>query len=193
MLRFVRTVGSHAPKAMALRKYADLQMNADRVELCDTPLDVNGLYEWALTPSCGAVVVFSGTVRDHADGRDGVTALVYEAYREPAERAMRDVIAEARRRFPSVGRIALMHRVGELLLTESSVVVVVSAPHRPEAFDAARFCIDALKQSVPIWKKERWSSGEDWGTNATSLIAPREVIGESRRPDIAAPVHGVVQ
>jgi molybdopterin synthase catalytic subunit len=178
---------------MALRKYADFQMNADRVELCDTPLDIGGLYEWALTPSCGAVVVFSGTVRDHAEGRDGVTALVYEAYREPAERAMRDIIAEARRRFPSVGRIAMTHRVGELLLTESSVVVVISAPHRPEAFDAARFCIDALKQSVPIWKKERWSSGEDWGTNASSLVAPREVDAHDGRSNVATPAHGAAR
>lgn len=193
MLGFVRVVGSHAPKAMALRKYADFQMNADRVELCDSPLDIGGLYEWALTPSCGAVVVFSGTVRDHAEGRDGVTALVYEAYREPAERAMRDIIAEARRRFPSVGRIALTHRVGELLLTESSVVVVISAPHRPEAFDAARFCIDALKQSVPIWKKERWSSGEDWGTNASSLVAPREVDAHDGRSNVATPAHGAAR
>ncbi|NDE52215.1 MAG: rod shape-determining protein MreB [Actinobacteria bacterium] len=84
----------------------------------------------------------------------------------------------------------MTHRVGELLLTESSVVVVVSAPHRPEAFDAARFCIDALKQSVPIWKKERWSSGEDWGTNATSLVAPREVVAHDGRSDVATSAHG---
>ncbi|NBN96576.1 MAG: molybdenum cofactor biosynthesis protein MoaE [Actinobacteria bacterium] len=168
-------------------------MNADRVELCEKPLDIGGLYEWALTPSCGAVVVFSGTVRDHADGREGVTALVYEAYREPAEQAMRDIITEARRRQPSLGRIALTHRVGELQLTESSVVVVVSAPHRPEAFEAARFCIDALKQSVPIWKKERWSGGEDWGTRASSLVSPQEVASGDGRSHHAAAMRGTAQ
>ncbi|NBR91942.1 MAG: molybdenum cofactor biosynthesis protein MoaE [Actinobacteria bacterium] len=168
-------------------------MNADRVELCEKPLDIGGLYEWALTPSCGAVVVFSGTVRDHADGREGVTALVYEAYREPAEQAMRDIITEARRRHPSLGRIALTHRVGELQLTESSVVVVVSAPHRPEAFEAARFCIDALKQSVPIWKKERWSGGEDWGTRASSLVSPQEVASGDGRSHHAAAMRGTSQ
>jgi molybdopterin synthase catalytic subunit len=141
-------------------------MKADRVELCDTPLDIAGLYEWATSSDCGAVVLFSGTVRDHAEGRSGVTSLAYEAYHEIAVEKMREVVAEARRRFPKAGRIALVHRVGELQLTESSVVVVVAAPHRPEAFDAARFCIDALKQSVPIWKKETWSTGSDWGTNA---------------------------
>lgn len=141
-------------------------MKADRVELSDTALDVGGLYEWALGPEFGAVVVFSGIVRDHAEGRSGVTSLSYEAYRDVATQKMREVVDEARRRYPTAGRIAVVHRLGDLQLTESSVVVVVSAPHRPEAFDAARFCIDALKQSVPIWKKETWASGSDWGTNA---------------------------
>lgn len=146
-------------------------MNADLVDISETPLDVGALYEWALLPSCGAVVMFSGTVRDHADDRNGVTSLTYEAYRDVALAKMQDVLIEARRQFPSLGRVALVHRVGELALTESAVVVVVSAPHRPEAFQAARYCIDALKQSVPIWKKEEWSTGSDWGTNAVAPVA----------------------
>ena len=150
-------------------------MKADRVELNDSPLNIGELYEWALTPECGAVVLFSGIVRDHAEGRSGVTALTYEAYREVAVQKMHEVVAEARRRFVTAGRIAVAHRLGELQLTESSVVVVVSAPHRPEAFDAARFCIDALKQSVPIWKKETWETGSDWGTNSVAPISPRRV------------------
>ena len=150
-------------------------MEADRVELCDAPINIGELYEWALTPACGAVVVFSGIVRDHAEGRSGVTSLSYEAYREVAEQKMQEVVSEARRRFPTAGRIAVVHRLGELQLTESSVVVVAAAPHRPEAFDAARYCIDALKQSVPIWKKETWATGSDWGTNANAPIAPGRV------------------
>ncbi|MFZ9911230.1 MAG: molybdenum cofactor biosynthesis protein MoaE, partial [Ilumatobacteraceae bacterium] len=59
-------------------------MTGDRIEVSDTPLDVAELYEWALSPECGAVVVFSGTVRNHAEGRSGVTSLTYEAYREAA-------------------------------------------------------------------------------------------------------------
>ncbi|MFM8528831.1 MAG: molybdenum cofactor biosynthesis protein MoaE, partial [Ilumatobacteraceae bacterium] len=59
---------------------------------------------------------------------------------------------------------------------ESSVVVVVSAPHRPEAFDTARYCIDALKQSVPIWKKETWATGSDWGTSASVPVAAESVV-----------------
>ncbi|MFM1838307.1 MAG: hypothetical protein RLZZ327_1181 [Actinomycetota bacterium] len=153
-------------------------MTGDRIEVSDTPLDVAELYEWALSPECGAVVVFSGTVRNHAEGRSGVTSLTYEAYREAATTKLQDVVDEARRRYPTLGRVALVHRLGELDLTESSVVVVVSAPHRPEAFDAARYCIDALKQSVPIWKKETWSNGTDWGTGAVNPI-PASSVGDA--------------
>lgn len=153
-------------------------MTGDRIEVSDTPLDVAELYQWALLPECGAVVVFSGTVRNHAEGRSGVTSLTYEAYREAATTKLQDVVDEARRRYPTLGRVALVHRLGELDLTESSVVVAVSAPHRPEAFDAARYCIDALKQSVPIWKKETWSNGNDWGTGAVNPI-PASSVGDA--------------
>jgi molybdopterin synthase catalytic subunit len=150
-------------------------MKADRVELSDGVLDIGDLYEWALAPDCGAVVVFSGTVRDHVEGRAGVVSLSYESYHDVALQKMNEIVAEARKRFDTVGNIAIVHRLGTLTLTESSVVVVVSAPHRPEAFDAARFCIDALKQSVPIWKKEEWAEGADWGTGAKPPIPVTQV------------------
>ncbi len=69
---------------------------------------------------------------------------------------LREIVAETRARWADVGRIALVHRIGRLGLGESSVVAAVSAPHRPEAFAAARFAIDALKVSVPVWKREIW-------------------------------------
>jgi molybdopterin synthase catalytic subunit len=130
------------------------------------PSDVS---DWATTGRAGAVVTFAGVVRDHAEGRDGVRAMTYEAYEGPAERAMRDIAAEARRRWPDVERIALLHRVGELTLSETSVIVAVSAPHRRAAFDAASFAIDTLKKSVPIWKQEHWSDGSDWATEQHSI------------------------
>lgn len=154
-------------------------MKHDRIEVGDSPLAISELYEWALAPECGAVVLFSGTVRDHADGRDGVTSLTYEAYQDAAIHKLQEVADEARRRFPTLGRVALVHRVGKLTLTESSVVVVVSAPHRPEAFEAARYCIDALKQSVPIWKKEEWSTGSDWATGAVIPVHASTIIDQS--------------
>ncbi len=137
----------------------------DWVALTDQALPVESLTSWVTTERAGAVVTFLGVVRDHAEGRDGVRAMTYEAYEEPARRVMDEIAAEARRRWHDVERIALLHRVGRLALSEPSVAVSVSAPHRDEAFAAARFCIDVLKESGPIWKQEHWSGGSDWARN----------------------------
>lgn len=139
------------------------------VALSDDVLPVGAIGDWAVRPDCGGLVLFSGTVRDHAEHRTGVTQIVYEAYAEQVEPRLLAIAAEARDRWPDLGRIALLHRTGPLALMESSVVVAVSAPHRAEAFAAARFCIDALKATVPIWKKETWDGGEDWGLAAHDL------------------------
>jgi molybdopterin synthase catalytic subunit len=144
----------------------------DWIGLSGAPLPTDQATTWVVRPDCGGVVVFVGTVRDHAEGRPGVVALDYEAYAEQAEPRMAAVAAEARARFAGVGRIALLHRTGPLAVTEAAVVVAVSALHRAEAFEAARFCIDTLKATVPIWKKESWAGGEDWGTDATPVIQP---------------------
>jgi molybdopterin synthase catalytic subunit len=77
-----------------------------------------------------------------------------------------------------VGRVVLLHRIGRLELSDSAVIVVVSSPHRPEAFAAARFGIDSLKASVPIWKRERWAGGEAWGLGATELVEAADVPAE---------------
>jgi molybdopterin synthase catalytic subunit len=135
----------------------------DWLELTADELTVGAAYDWAVRPECGAVVLFSGTVCDHAEGRTGVTSLTYEAYEEHVLERLERITAELRRRWPEAGRVVLWHRVGELGLGESSVVVAVSAPHRAEAFEAARFGIDALKASAPIWKKESWGEGADQG------------------------------
>lgn len=147
----------------------------DWFDLGSDPLPVAAAYEWAVLPRCGAVVLFSGTVRDHAEGRHDVQSLVYEAYEEQVVPAFAEIAAEVRRRWPDTGRVALLHRVGELGLGESSVVVVVSAPHRAEAFEAGRYAIDALKQVAPIWKHERWAGGSDWGTGARPVTDARSV------------------
>lgn len=139
------------------------------IALTEEPLPVGAAADWAVRPDCGAVVLFSGTVRDHAEGRPGVTRLVYEAYAEQVEPRLEAIAAEARTRWP-IGRLALLHRIGELALGESSVLVVASSAHRGEAFDAARFCIDTLKATVPIWKRETWEGGEDWGLCAHDVV-----------------------
>lgn len=134
--------------------------------LTDQVLPIGVAYEWAVRPQCGAVVLFSGTIRDHADGRDGVEHLTYEAYDEQVVPRFESIGAELRTRWPDVGRVALLHRTGQMTIGESSVVAVVSSPHRPVAFEAARFAIDALKESAPIWKHEVWADGADWGTGS---------------------------
>jgi molybdopterin synthase catalytic subunit len=138
----------------------------DWLALTHEPLPVAAAHDWAVRPDCGAVVVFSGTVRDHAEGRSGVTELEYEAYEEQVVPKLADIAADIRRRWPMTGRIALLHRVGPLGVGDVSVVVVASSPHRPEAFEAARHGIDTLKATVPIWKRETWEGGVDWGTCA---------------------------
>jgi len=154
----------------------------DWLALTDEPLPTALAGEWATVPSAGAVVTFAGVVRDHAEGRTGVASMTYEAYEGPAVRALTEIASEVRRRWPDVERIALLHRVGELQLSEASVVVVVSAPHRGAAFAAAEFAIDTLKESVPIWKQEHWAGGSDWAveqheirsaTSSTSSTAGR--------------------
>ena len=134
----------------------------DWIELTTEELPTAKLMDWATLPSCGGVVLFAGTVRDSSDDRHGVTALTYEAYEDQAVVRLKEVAVECRRRWPDVLRLALLHRTGRLTLTEASVIVVASAPHRAEAFAAARFCIDTLKETVPIWKAESWAGGEDW-------------------------------
>jgi molybdopterin synthase catalytic subunit len=141
------------------------------------PVDEAGA--WAVRADCGAVVSFSGTARDHAGDRRGVTSLEYEAYEEQARPRMLAIAEAARVRWPEIGRMALIHRLGLVPLGESAVVVVASAPHRGEAFEAARFGIDALKATVPIWKHERWDSGASWGVDAQHVIELDEWLHSS--------------
>jgi molybdopterin synthase catalytic subunit len=148
----------------------------DWVALTDEVLPVDDATRWAATPGSGAVVTFCGVVRDHSEGRPGVTKLSYEAYESEAVARLQEVVAETRRRWPVVERLALLHRTGDLELTETSVVVVASAPHRPEAFEAARFAIDTLKETVPIWKREHWADGSDWGQCAHDVRPVAEKV-----------------
>jgi len=148
---------------------------ADWVGLSAAPLPVDAALAWTQTPDCGGQVLFTGTVRDHAEGRDGVDWLEYEAYEEQVGPRLQALCDEIRARWPEVGRLVLLHRIGRLELCDVAVVVVAAAPHRPEAFAAARFAIDSLKATVPIWKKESWEGGEGWGTDASPVTDVSEV------------------
>lgn len=148
--------------------------------ITDHVLPVGAVYDWCLQPQCGAVVLFSGTVRDHSvddagNLRSEVSHLTYEAYDSQVVPAFAAIEAELRQRWPHTGRVALLHRTGRLELMESSVLAAVSAPHRSEAFEAARFAIDALKASAPIWKHEVWADGTDWGLKSQPLVEAHQV------------------
>lgn len=144
----------------------------DWIDLAPEPLPVAEALGWAIEPRCGGIVVFCGTVRDHAEGRSGVERLEYEAYDEGARLALAELARAARGRWPGLGRLALLHRTGALEVGEVAVVVLAAAPHREEAFGAARWCIDTLKQTVPIWKFETWADGAAWSECDHPLSGP---------------------
>jgi len=133
------------------------------------PLPSEAATGWATTPASGAVVSFLGVARDHSIDRDGVTSLEYEAYEDQVLRVFSELTNEARIRWVEINRVAILHRVGVLAVGGTAVGVVVSSPHREEAFEAARFLIDTLKATAPIWKREDWSGGSDWGLDAEAI------------------------
>ena len=128
--------------------------------LSDRPLVEEEVAARVAGPDTGGVVTFVGNVRDHARGRS-IQYLEYEAYPAMAEREMQKIADEAAQRWPGT-RVAIAHRTGHLEIGEAAVVIVAAAPHRAEAFEACRFAIDTLKQSVPIWKKEVATDGQYW-------------------------------
>lgn len=136
------------------------------VALGTCPLPVAEVAAWVVRRDTGASVVFTGTARDHAEGRPGVYLLEYEAYEEHALGRMIRVAGDLRSRWPQVRRVAMLHRTGPVAIGDAAVVVAVSSPHRAEAFDAARWGIDDLKRTVPIWKQEVWEGGRSWGLEA---------------------------
>jgi molybdopterin synthase catalytic subunit len=109
-------------------------------------------------PGLGGVVLFAGRVRGDGAGRTRVVALDYEVHEGPALRVLQELDRSARRNY-RIERTVLWHRVGRVKMGEVSVIVGAAAPHRAPAFEAARYLIDRLKQTVPIWKTERARSG----------------------------------
>jgi molybdopterin synthase catalytic subunit len=124
------------------------------------PLDAREVETIVADPGSGAIVTFTGTVRDNARGQ-AVTALDYEAYAPAAEKMLAQIGEEIRERW-GIDRIAVIHRVGRLEVGEASVVIAVSSPHRGEAFAACEYAIERLKAIVPIWKKESYEGGAVW-------------------------------
>lgn len=132
-----------------------------RVAIVDTPIDVAGLLDEVSRPEAGAVALFLGTVRNHSPQRQGVTHLEYEVYRSQVSQKIGEIVCEALRRW-SVLAAAVEHRAGRVDIGGVAVAVAVSSAHRAEAFAAARYLIDELKERAPIWKKEHWEGGAEW-------------------------------
>ena len=134
-------------------------------DITDQPLLLEPLVNAVRKSSSGAIVTFLGVVREQTRGRQ-VRYLEYEAYREMAIPKMREIADEIRRKW-EVDEIAMMHRIGHLLVGEASVAIAVAAPHRHQALAACAYAIDRFKETVPIWKKEVWTDGEEWVGPAT--------------------------
>jgi len=133
----------------------------DTFRVVEQPLSLDAIANDVDDPGAGGIVVFSGVVRNETGGRP-VKFLEYEAHAAMAETKMREIGADIRGRWPGVRRVAMRHRIGRLEIGEASVLIAVSAAHRQEAFEACKFAIDTLKQTVPVWKKEHFEDGEVW-------------------------------
>ena len=123
----------------------------DELLITDQPIDSGEAAVGEVASDVGGVAVFWGIVRDVEDGKP-IRALQYTAYREMVEHQFRELLAAVRKKWP-VKRIRVVHRLGKIPVGEASLLVRVEAGHRGEAFAAAQFIIDELKQKVPIWKK----------------------------------------
>ena len=134
--------------------------------IVDRPIDSAEVAASVRTDACGAVVLFVGIVRERADDDRPVTGLTYEAYERMAVREFETIASEARERFGAC-EISILHRVGDLQVGETAVVVAVAAAHRGNAFDACEYAIDELKARAPIWKREHYADGDmQWKENA---------------------------
>lgn len=132
-----------------------------RVNVGDDVIAAATLVDSVRRADSGATVLFLGTVRDHSEGKTGVTHLEYEVYAEMVVPKIEEIVTEACRRWP-VMSVAVEHRSGVVEVGEVSVAVAVACAHRADAFDAARLIIDELKERAPIWKKEFWPGGAEW-------------------------------
>jgi molybdopterin synthase catalytic subunit len=138
------------------------------LDLAAEPIELERLVGAVRTSACGAVVAFAGVVRETSpDDPRPVRRIRYEAYPALALTQLREIAAEARTAFGPL-EIAIVHRTGDLGLGETSIAIVVAAPHRGLAFDACEYAIDAIKARLAVWKQEVFADGEAaWQPNAT--------------------------
>ena len=131
-----------------------------QIHLTNDPLSTHTIQSWTGSPEAGGTCTFVGTVRNKTSDKK-VLALEFEAYEPMAIREMQNIAEKAQERWPIL-RIAIHHRLGKLAIGDIPVVIAVSCAHRDAAFEACKFCIDTLKETVPIWKKEIFEDGDVW-------------------------------
>eukprot|EP00949_MAST-11_sp_MAST-11-sp1_P002320 g2320.t1 len=145
----------------------DTQEKNDFVDLTHDPIDVAQLYGKVLSSAAGAVASFVGITRDNDGGKE-VTKLEYEAYAPMAVKTMNEVCGEIRQRWPDICHAAIVHRLGVVDISEASIAIFVSSPHRKASLAAVQYAIDELKARLPVWKKEFYVSSENgpsWKAN----------------------------
>jgi molybdopterin synthase catalytic subunit len=162
----------------------DARCDAGLSVLTEDPLDAEAVARRVADPSCGAVILFAGTVRDSHRGRP-VERITYSAYRAMAETRIREIATRLENRFPGA-RVAIVHRLGEIAVGETSVVIAVASPHREAAYAANREALERLKTEVPIWKREHYAGGESrWREeeplNRSETLAPGPTPAPSAR------------
>ena len=131
-----------------------------QIKLSVSTLNVMNCVDWVMSPECGGIDVFIGTVRNVTKGKT-VVRLEFEAYEKMAVSELEKIADQASTQWP-VQKILIHHRTGVLQIGEIPVIIAVAAAHRDAAFEACRYIIDTLKQTVPIWKKEIFEDGEIW-------------------------------
>jgi molybdopterin synthase catalytic subunit len=140
--------------------------------LTEQPIDAEDVARRIAHPSCGATVLFAGTVRCAHRGR-AVASITYTAYRAMAEARLREIARRLELRYPG-SRVAIVHRLGDIPVGETSVVIAVASPHREAAYGASREALERLKAEVPIWKREHYADGaSSWREEESLLVAQR--------------------
>jgi molybdopterin synthase catalytic subunit len=139
------------------------------------PIDPTELLGRVGAPDDGAVLLFLGTVRNHADGQS-VDGMTYEAYERMASPVLAEIAREAAERL-GTDRVAVVHRVGELAIGDVSVAIAVSSPHRAQAYDASRYVIEEIKRRLPIWKHEHYTDGRSKWVEGVTPTPARAAVG----------------
>ena len=130
------------------------------IEVTSEDFSVDEILKGLTSKEMGALVTFVGVVRGHSEGRQ-VEEIEIQVYEEMARKQLEAIREEAMERF-SVEEVAVIHRYGSLKVSENIMMIAVGSGHRPEAFEACRFVLERIKESVPIWKKEITPEGDFW-------------------------------